>query len=84
LIADPQLPYFIRWVSEPSVLPSALPSEVTLVELDIAGSRARVEQWLGCSVDEVSETVNLKFESPSGYPGLTAISVDAPKGRIRI
>ncbi|MDR1264142.1 MAG: VOC family protein [Propionibacteriaceae bacterium] len=84
LMADPQLPYFIRWLSEPSVLPSALPAEVTLVELDIAGSRARVEQWLGRSVDEVSETVSLRFESPSGYPGLTAVTLDAPKGRIRI
>ncbi|MDR1808260.1 MAG: VOC family protein [Propionibacteriaceae bacterium] len=84
LIADPQLPYFIRWVSEPSVLPSALPHEVTLLELDIAGSRQRVEQWLGCSVDEVSETVTLTFESPSGYPGLTAVVVDSPKGKVRI
>jgi hypothetical protein len=84
LIADPQLPYFIHWVSEPSVLPSALPAEVTLIELDIAGSRDRVEQWLGCSVDEVSESVTLKFESPSGYPGLIAITVEGPTGRVRI
>ncbi|MDR0990694.1 MAG: VOC family protein [Propionibacteriaceae bacterium] len=84
LIADPQLPYFISWVSEPSVLPSALPAEVRLLELDIAGSRQRVEQWLGVSVDDVSVTVSLKFESPSGYPGVIAVTVDSPKGKVRI
>jgi hypothetical protein len=61
-----------------------LPAETTLIELDIAGSRARVEQWLGCSVDAVSESVTLKFESPSGYPGLIAVTVDGPNGRVRI
>jgi hypothetical protein len=84
LIADHQLPYFIHWISEPSVLPSALPAEVTLLELDIAGSRDRVEQWLGCSVDQVSESVTLKFESESGYPGVIAVTVKGPKGLVRI
>jgi len=84
LIADPQLPYFIHWESDSSVLPAALPAECSLLELDIAGSKARVEQWLGCAVDRVSESVTLSFESPSGYPGLTAVIVNSPKGRVRI
>jgi hypothetical protein len=84
LIADPQLPYFIHWESEPSVLPSALPAECSLRQLDIAGSQSRVEQWLGCPVDKVSESVTLRFESPSGYPGLTAVTIDSRQGRVRI
>jgi hypothetical protein len=84
LIADPQLPYFIRWVSEPSVQPSALPGAISLVQLDIAGHRDRVEQWLGVPVTEVFDGVTLNFDSPSGYPGLTAVTFETPGGRVRI
>ena len=84
LIADPQLPFFIHWVSEPSVLPSALPAEVALTGLEIAGNQARVEGWVGVPVGTVFDGVTIRFDSPSGYPGLTAVTFKTPKGEVRI
>ncbi|MCL2785306.1 MAG: VOC family protein, partial [Propionibacteriaceae bacterium] len=52
VIADPQVPFFIRWISEPSVLPSALPASIGMTEIQIAGSRERVEEWLAEDVPD--------------------------------
>jgi len=84
LIADPQLPFFIRWISDPSVRPSALPGTIRLEEIQIAGSRDRVEEWLGKEVPEVFDGVTIAFDSPSGYPGLVSATFSTPTGLVRI
>jgi len=84
LIADPQLPFFISWISEPSVLPSALPATIGLEELEIAGSRNRVEEWLGEPVPELFDDVRISFDSPSGYPGVVSVTFSTPNGPVRI
>jgi len=84
LIADPQLPFFVHWVSEPSVLPSALPATIGLESLQIAGSAERVAEWLGQPVPEDFDGVRLDFDSPSGYPGVVSVSFATPSGSVRI
>jgi hypothetical protein len=84
LIADPQLPFFIRWISEPSILPSALPATIDLAELEIAGSRERVRDWLDAELTEVFDGVRIRFDSPSGYPGLVSVTFATPSGLVRI
>ncbi|MDR0848782.1 MAG: VOC family protein [Propionibacteriaceae bacterium] len=84
VIADPQVPFFVHWISEPSVLPSALPAELGLAEVQIAGSRDRVEEWLGEPVPEVFDDVTLAFDSPSGYPGVVSVTFSTPNGLVRV
>jgi len=85
LMTDPQLPYFVQWTSEPSVLPSALDGDIVLNRLELAGSRARVEEWLGTSVGEQFDGVALEFTAPAGHPGLDAVTFDCPgRGLVRI
>jgi len=84
LIADPQLPFFIRWVSDASVLPSALPATIGLKELQIAGSRKRVEKWLGQPVPANFDEVKITFDSPSGYPGVSVVTFETEAGPVRI
>ncbi|MCL2736054.1 MAG: VOC family protein [Propionibacteriaceae bacterium] len=84
LIADPQLPFFIRWISEPSVLPSALPASIALDEIQIAGSRERVAEWLGSDVPDVFDHVTITFDSPSGYPGVVSATFRTTSGLVRI
>ncbi len=84
LIADPQLPFFIHWSSEASVLPSALPADISLKELQIAGNRDRVSEWLGEAVPDVFDEVAIAFDSPSGYPGVLSATFDTAKGPVRI
>lgn len=84
LIADPQVPYFLKWRSEESVLPSALPGAAELVEIEIAGARSRVEDWLGESIGDVFDGVNIVFTAPNGQPGIHAATFECPAGTVRI
>ena len=84
LIADPQVPFFIRWISEPSLLPSALPGSISLEELDIAGQRSRVEEWIGEDVPEVFDGVKITFNAPSGYPGIMSVTFSTENGLVKI
>ncbi len=84
LIADPQLPFFIRWISESSVLPSALPASIGLTEMQIAGSRERVAEWVGAEIPDVFDGVDISFDSPSGYPGVMSVTFSTANGPVRI
>jgi len=84
LLADPQLPFFIHWLSDHEVQPKALKGKIELVELEIAGDRTRVEGWLGTGVGDVFDGVRLNFTSPNGQPGLNAATFSTPGGLVRI
>ncbi len=85
LLADPQLPYFLKWVSDESVRPSALTGDIVVEEIDIAGSKPRVEDWLGTQIGDTFDGVRLTFESPNGMPGIDGITFNTPdKGVVRI
>ncbi len=84
LLADPQLPYFIKWNSDHSVLPAALPGTIKLTEIEIAGTRSRVEDWLGANLDDIFDDVDLRFTSPNGQPGIEAATFVTSKGPVRI
>jgi len=84
LLADPQLPFFIHWLSDHEVQPKALKGQIELVELEIAGDRTRVEDWLGTGVGQVFDGVRLNFTSPNGQPGLIAATFSTPGGLVRI
>ncbi|REE02498.1 VOC family protein [Citricoccus nitrophenolicus] len=87
LIADPQVPYLLRWDEGTEELhPSqAHTPQAELSSITIAGSRDRVRGWLG--LDDPEETVgdlNVVFESPSGTPGILEVTFETPKGTITL
>lgn len=85
LMTDPQLPYFLKWESAPDVLPSALAGDVRLHTIEIAGSRERVEDWVGCEVGDDFDGVHFEYTSPNGHPGVSAVIFDVPgRGMVRI
>lgn len=84
LISDPQLPYFIKWDSDPSVLPSALKGDIRLDRIEISGSRSRVEEWLGHEVGDEFDGVRIKFSSQNGQPGIMSATFSTPNGKIKI
>ncbi|MCA0296405.1 MAG: VOC family protein [Actinobacteria bacterium] len=84
LISDPQLPYFIKWDSDPSVLPSALDGDIRLDRIEIAGTRSRVEEWLGIVLEEMFDGVKIKFSSPNGQPGILSATFLTPNGKVKI
>ncbi|WP_420176926.1 VOC family protein [Luteococcus sp. OSA5] len=85
LMADPQLPYFLKWESDHSLLPSALDGEIDVIGMDIAGSLPRIEDWMGLELGEEFDGVKLNFTAPNGQPGIDVVTFDTPnKGVVRI
>jgi hypothetical protein len=84
LLADPQLPYFLKWDSEPEVLPSALKGTIKLVEIEIAGERKRVEDWLGIKVGTDFDGVRINFTGEHGQPGIQAVVFETKNGIVRV
>ncbi|MEA4944913.1 MAG: VOC family protein [Propionicimonas sp.] len=84
LLADPQLPFFIHWLSNHELQPKALGGDIELVEIEIAGDRGRVEDWLGEPVDETFDGVHLNFTAPNGQPGIQSVTFKTASGLVRI
>lgn len=85
LMTDPQLPYFLKWDSPADVLPSALHGDVRLDTIEIAGSRERVEDWVGIAIGDLFDGIRLKFTNPNSQPGVAAVVFDVPgRGLVRI
>ena len=85
LQADPQLPFFVQWQSDPAEHPSRDASgKVSLATLEIAGDPARVSDWLGQPVEEPLEDVKVEWVAPHGTPGIVAAQFHTPAGLIRL
>jgi hypothetical protein len=85
LIADPQLPFFIEWLSPAGLHPSAGADErFSLACLEIAGDPRRVSEWLGVTVEAPLEDVKVDWVAPHGTPGVLAVQVLTPRGLVRI
>ena len=85
LIADPQLPFMIRFDSEPNMHPSqAQLTDVRLAGMEIAGSPERVTEWLGGPVEDVLAALDVTWCSPDGAPGVMKVSFATPDGPVTI
>ena len=79
------LPAVPRRTPPADVLPSALAGDIRLDTLEIAGSKERVEEWIGVQLNDVFDGVRIEFTSPHGHPGLSAVVFDVPgRGLVRI
>jgi hypothetical protein len=84
LQSDPQLPFFVQWKSAPTVHPSTGGGRVDLLAVEIAGSQARVDDWLGGSAEKVLADIPIEWIAPRGQPGLIAATFGTPSGVVRI
>lgn len=85
LMADPQLPFFIEWESEPALHPSSgADGTISLACLEIAGDPQRVSEWLGESVEAPLDDVKVEWAAPNGTPGIIAAQFQTPNGLVRI
>jgi hypothetical protein len=86
LIADPQVPYLLRWDDgTESLHPSkARPAAVRLDCLTIAGSSERVTEWLGTAVEETLDGVQVQWIAPNGTPGIMSVTFETEAGRVEI
>ncbi|GAB2759900.1 hypothetical protein J2W20_001681 [Sinomonas atrocyanea] len=85
LIADPQVPYMLKWEGDPSLHPSnAYPGTVRMSRLTIAGSAERVTEWLGEPVERPLEDVAVEWVSPKGTPGIMSVTFETADGAVTI
>jgi len=85
LQSDPQLPFFVQWISDPAEHPSSGASgEISLAALEIAGDPARVSDWLGESVEQPLEDVKVEWVAPNGTPGIAAAQFQTASGTVRL
>src|SRR3546814_15644334 len=69
LIADPQLPFFVQWLSDAADHPSAgADGQISLACLEIAGDPHRVSEWLGETVESPPADVKVEWVAPHGTP----------------
>jgi len=85
LQADPQLPFFVQWESPTLEHPSAgATGDLHLDCLEIAGDPDRVTEWLGNSVNDPLEDVEVEWVAPHGTPGIVAAQFQTKNGLVRI
>ena len=85
LISDPQLPFFVQWLSPGEDHPSnGATDDFSLACLEIAGDPHRVREWLGQTVDAPLEDVKFEWAAPNGTPGVIAAQFHTPNGLVRI
>ncbi|GAA3289331.1 hypothetical protein GCM10017708_12160 [Arthrobacter citreus] len=89
LIADPQVPYMLRWDDgteplHPSAALPGMPGAVKLNSLTIAGSAERVADWLGTPIEEPLENVGVTWISPKGTPGIMSVTFNTANGLVEI
>jgi len=85
LISDPQLPFFIQWLSPEALHPSlGGTDEFSLACLEIAGDPQRVSEWLGETVEAPLEDVKVEWVAHHGTPGIIAAQFQTPSGLVRV
>ena len=84
LQVDPQLPFFVRWISDPAIHPSANGHQIELLNIVLAGDRRRINDWLGGSFESVLRDVDVDWSQPNGRPGLVAAVFSTPRGEVTL
>ena len=84
LMTDPQLPFFVRWESDPALHPGNGGREVELLKIEIAGRHDRVDEWLGGESERVLSDVDIAWTEPLVRPGLTSAVFSTPRGEVRV
>ena len=85
-MADWQLPFFVAWDTDLEHHPSANGHDLWIAELEIAGSSARILDWLGEPAHDPLDEVDVAWlseDDPAG-PGLVAVTFATPRGMVRI
>jgi hypothetical protein len=84
LQVDPQLPFFVRWLSDPAIHPSANGHQIELLKIVLAGDRRRINDWLGGRFESVLRDVDVDWAQPNGRPGLVAAVFSTPRGEVTL
>jgi len=81
---DPQLPFFVHWLSAADHHPSAGGSTVSLRRLEIAGDEHRIDTYLGTSARQPLDGIEVDWASTDEGTGLLTATFDTASGSVAI
>ena len=84
LIEDPQLPFFIQWISPLTERPSRSSSDVRISKIEIAGDPDVVSEWLGEPAQHPLDDIDVEWISDSDEQGIIAITFTTSHGSLRL
>ncbi len=83
LLDDPQRPFFIEWLTEPSQRPCNSPAEIRLVSLTMSGDADVISEWLGEPANHPLDDVEVVWVE-SDEPGIVSATFETPHGLVTI
>jgi glyoxalase-like protein len=85
VIADPQLPFFVQWLTDDAHHPSAGGSPLTLRGLQIAGDQTRIDDYLGSPSRQPLDGISVEWAPPmDDDTGVVAAVFATPAGDVRL
>ena len=84
LIQDPQLPFFISWISPLSEHPSRTHSDVRISRIELAGDPDVVCEWLVEPAAHPLDDIDVEWITDSDEQGIVAITFETPSGSLRL
>jgi hypothetical protein len=83
VIEDPQLPFFVEWVSPPDEHPSQGASSVVISKIELCGEPDALPGYLGVSADGPLDGIDVAWVDAE-VSGLVAVWFQTPHGDVRI
>ena len=83
VIADPQLPFFVQWMSPPEQHPSTGASSVAIERVEMCGDSESIKAWLGGEHEAVKGGIEVEWVDAE-QPGIVAVWFRTPHGSVRI
>lgn len=85
LSVDPQLPYFVHWLTPIEEHPSYGGSGIALSRIEIAGDEAAVDEYLGVSTNQPLDGIDVAWRHPDDEEtGLIAAVFQTGNGSVRL
>ena len=85
VVADPQLPFFVQWLSDDEHHPSGGGSHVALRGLQIGGDPGRIDEYLGASSRQPLDGIDVQWSPPmEDETGLLSAVFDTASGSVRL
>jgi hypothetical protein len=82
--SDPQLPFFVHWLSDVTIHPSAGGGDIELLKIEVGGEHNRLDEWLGRPASTALRNIDLDWSEAPDQPGLMAAVFSTGHGEVRI
>ena len=83
VIADPQLPFFVQWLSPAEQHPSVGASSVAIERVEMCGDSQAIKDWLSGDYAAVQGGIEVEWVD-ADQPGIVAVWFSTPHGSVRI